>query len=91
MQTAKEISSHPHIAPCVTMWSVTFFFFFFFHLLNVVHAYATSSGKAKWSGPDQRKWEENEFKFHNVTCYINCIVSHIHVDTSGGGGSDLLE
>src|ERR1700738_5232575 len=29
MQTTKEVSSHPPIAPCVNMWSVTFFFFFF--------------------------------------------------------------
>ena len=44
----------------------------------LVHAYATSSGKAKWSGPRQRRWEENEYKFHSLTCYINlCYMLHI--------------
>ena len=39
MQTIKEVKPHPHIAPCIKMWSVTFLFLFFFfilcHLLNV--------------------------------------------------------
>jgi hypothetical protein len=39
MQTTEELNPHPRIAPCVNMWSVSFFFFFFFfffcHLLNV--------------------------------------------------------
>ena len=48
----------------------------------LVHAYATSPGKAKWSGPHRRNWEENEFKFQNVTCYTNSIISLIHVDTA---------
>ena len=48
----------------------------------LVHAYATSSRKAKWSGPHQRRWEENELKFHSVTCYSKCIVSCIHVNTT---------
>ena len=48
----------------------------------LVHAYATSSRKAKWSGPHQRRWEENELKFHSVTCYSKCIVSRIHVNTT---------
>ena len=47
-----------------------------------VHAYATSPGKIKWSGPHQRRWEENEFNFHSVTCYTNSIVSRIHVNTT---------
>ena len=34
----------------------------------LVHAYATLPGKAKWSGPLQRRWEENEFVFHSGTC-----------------------
>ena len=48
----------------------------------LVHAYATSPGKAKWSGPHRRRWEENEFKLHSVTCYTNSIVLCIHVDTT---------
>ena len=47
----------------------------------LLHAYATSPGKAKWSGPHQPRWEDNEFKFHSVTCYINSMVSHFHVNT----------
>jgi hypothetical protein len=27
MQTTKEVIPHPRIAPCVNMWSVTFFLF----------------------------------------------------------------
>ena len=46
----------------------------------LVHAYATSSGKAQGSGPHQRKGEESELKFHNVMCYTNSIVSLIHVN-----------
>jgi hypothetical protein len=36
MQTTKEANPHPHIAPCVNMWSITFLFLFFFcNFLNV--------------------------------------------------------
>ena len=48
----------------------------------LVHAYATSPGKAKWSGPHQRRWEKNEFKFHRIVCYTNSSVSRIHVNTT---------
>ena len=48
----------------------------------LVYAYATLPGKAKWSGPHQQRWEENEFKYHSVTCYTNSIVSHIRVNTT---------
>ena len=30
MQATKEVNPRPRIAPCVNMWSVTFFFFLFF-------------------------------------------------------------
>ena len=43
---------------------------------------ATSPGQGKWSGPYQRRWEKNEFKFHRVTCYTNSIVSRIHVNAT---------
>ena len=42
----------------------------------------TSPGKAKWSGPHQRRWEENEFKSHSVTCYTNSTLSLINVNTT---------
>jgi hypothetical protein len=51
MQTTQEVNSHPCIALCV-IWSV------FFSTSSsyatcwmLVHAYVTSPGKAKWSGP----------------------------------------
>ena len=56
--------------------------FFYATCWMLVQAYATSPGKAKWSGSHQRRWEENEFKFHSVTCYTNSIVSLIHVNTT---------
>ena len=74
MQTAKEIKPHPRIAPCVIMWSATSWM--------LVHAYTTSVGKAKWSGPHQQRWHENKFNFHSVTCYTKSIVSRIHVNTT---------
>ena len=48
----------------------------------LVHAYATSPGNAKCSRPHQQDWEENEFKFHSVTCYTNSMLSRIHVNTT---------
>ena len=54
----------------------------------LVHAYAPSPRKAKWSGPQQWRWEANEFKLHSVTCYTDSIVSHIHVNTIGNNIQD---
>ena len=81
MQTTKEVShtlALCHVSICgvppysssyVTCWMS-------------VHAYATSPMKAHWRGPHQRRWEENKFKFHNLTCYTYSIVSLIHVNTT---------
>jgi hypothetical protein len=30
MQTTKEVNPHPHIVPCINMWSVTLFLSFSF-------------------------------------------------------------
>ncbi len=54
MQTTKEVNPHPRIAPCVNMWSVTFFFFFFFflcHLLNVgaCICHIAREGQVEWT------------------------------------------
>ena len=56
MQTTKEVNPHPHIAPCVNMWSVTFLvlFFFFFslcHLLNVgaCLCHIARKGQVEWT------------------------------------------
>ena len=43
-------------------------------------SYATLPGHAKWSGPHQWKWTENDFKFHSFKCYTNSILSRIHVN-----------
>ena len=68
MQATKEVNPHPRIAPSVNMWSVTFLFFFFScNVLNVGACVRHSPGKAKRSGPQQRRWEEN---------IPNFIVSH---------------
>ena len=75
-QTTKEVNPHPRIVPCVNMWSVICW------IWCIHNTYVTSSGKVKWSGPHQQRWEENEFKFHSVTCYTNSILSRIHVNTT---------
>jgi hypothetical protein len=51
--TTKEVNPHPHIAPCVNMWSVTFLFFFFFcHLLNVGACICHTAQEGRPSGVD---------------------------------------
>jgi uncharacterized membrane protein len=60
MQTTKEVNSHPRIAPCVNMWSVTlflflflFFSFFLCHLLNVgaCICHIAWEGQVEWTTP----------------------------------------
>ena len=84
MQTNQEVNPHPRIVSCVNMWSVFFFFFFLCcHLLNVgACIYATSPGKAKWSGPHRIIKMLHFVLFHSVTFYTKSIVSHIHVNTT---------
>ena len=86
MQTIKEVNPHPRIAQCVNMWSVTFLFlflfFFLWYLLNVGACICHIAHEGQWSGPHQEGWEDNEFKFHSVTCYTTYVVSHIHVNTT---------
>ena len=48
----------------------------------LVHAYATSPGKAKWNGPHHTIKMLHFVLFHSVTCYTKSIVSHIHVNTT---------
>ena len=88
MQTTQEVDPHPRIVPCVNMWSVTFFFFFLCHLLNV-GAYVRHIAQ---DGVDHTSVGDGRTNsncphiffvlFHNVTCYINSIVSCIHVNTT---------
>jgi hypothetical protein len=51
MQITQEINPHPHIAPCVNMWSVTFLFFFLYHLLNVCACvrHIAREGQVEWT------------------------------------------
>jgi hypothetical protein len=54
MQSTKEVSPHPRIAPCVNMWSVTFLFlllFFLCHLLNVgaCLCHIAQEGQVEWT------------------------------------------
>ena len=39
-------------------------------------------GRPSGSGPQQRRREENEFTFHNVTCHTHSTLSRIHVSTT---------
>ena len=87
MQTIEEVNPHPRIVSCVNMQSVTFLFLFYFSSSYVtgwmwVHAYATSPGKAKWSGPHHTTKMLHFVLFHNVTCDIDSIVSRVHVNTT---------
>ena len=86
MQTIKKVNSHPHIAPCVNMWSVTFLFllflFFFCHLLNVGARICHITRKTKWSGPHHTIKVLHFVLFHSVTCYTDSIVSCIPVNTT---------
>ena len=80
MQNTKEVNPHPRVAPCFNMWSV--FFFFLCPLvecwcMHMPHRPGRPHGA---SGPHQRRWEKNEFKFHDVTRFTNSIVSLINVN-----------
>ena len=78
LQTIKEVNPHPHIAPCVNMWSV----FFFCHLLNIDACICHITWTAKWNGPHHTLKMLQFVLFHSVTCYINSIVSRFHVNTT---------
>ena len=93
MQTTQEGNPHPHMAPCVNMWSVTFLLYFFLcHLLNVGGCIYHIAREGQDCGVDHtsvgdRRTNSNYphisfMLFHNVTCYTNSIVSHIHVNTT---------
>ena len=48
----------------------------------LVHAYVTSPGKAKWSGPHRTIQMLHFVLSHSATCYTDSIVSCIHVNTT---------
>ena len=82
MQITREINPHPLIEPCVNMWSVFFFFFFYATCWMLVHAYAASSGKTKWSVSHYTIKMMHFVLFHSVTCYTNSIVSRVHINAT---------
>jgi hypothetical protein len=93
MQITWEVNSHLRIAPCVKRWSVTFLFFFFFlcHLLNVGACvrHIAWEGQVEWTtlayvrGIRIQSVLRSPFVlFHNVMCYTNSLVSHMHVNTT---------
>jgi hypothetical protein len=94
MQITQEINPHPRTAPCVNIWSVTFFFFFFSlcHLLNLGACirHTAWEGQVEWTTlayVGDTRTNSNRPRiyfvlFHNVTCYINSIVLRIHVNTT---------
>jgi hypothetical protein len=85
MQTTKEVNPHPHIVPCVNLWSATFFVFFFLcHLLNVdaCICHITREGQVKWTTPQHTIKMLHFVLLHNVTCYIDFIVPHTMLNTT---------
>jgi hypothetical protein len=83
MQTPKK-STHTlalrHVSACGVSSSLTSSYVTCWVL---VHAYATSPGKAEWRSGLQYTIKMLHFVlFYSVTCYIDSIVSHIHVDTT---------
>ena len=85
MQTTKEVYPHPCIAPCVNVWSATFFFFFFLCHLLIVGAcicHIAWEGQVKWTTPHHTIKMLHIVLFHSVTCYTNFIVSRIPVSST---------
>ena len=83
MQITKEVNPHPRIH-YVSMCGVSSFSFSFSYVTcwMLVHAYGTSYGKAKWSGPHHTIKLLHLVLFHSVTCYIDSTISCIHVNTT---------
>ena len=92
MQTTQEVNPHPHIAPCVNTWSVTFLFLFF--LCHFVECWCMRPPHhpGRPSGVDHTnvggRRENSNYPhtsfvlFHSVTRYTNSIASRIHVKTT---------
>jgi hypothetical protein len=71
-----------HVSICGVLPSCSCYFSFSFSYATcwmLVHACATSSGKAKWSAPNHAITMLHFVSFHSVTWYTNSILSRIHV------------
>ena len=86
MQSAKEVNPHPRIAPCVKYVECHLLILIFYLLLmplvecwcmHIPHRLGRPTTMCH-----QRRWHENEIKFHSVTCYTNSTISCIHVNTT---------
>ena len=87
MQTIQEVDPHPHIAPCVNMWGVTFLFLFCFFLclcdLSIGGACICHIAHGVGQSGLYHTIKMLHFVlFHSVTCYTNSKVSRIHVNTT---------
>ena len=70
MQTTQEVNSHLRIAPCVNMWSVTFFFFFC-HLLSVGACvrHIVREGQVEWTTLTHVTREQIQIVLTSLLCY----------------------
>ena len=81
MQITKE--GNPHLAlRHVSICGVSLSSSSYVTCWMLVHAYVTSSGKTKWSGPHHTIKMLHFVLFHNFTCYTNSTISCIHVNTT---------
>jgi hypothetical protein len=80
MQTTQEVNSHPRMAPCVNMWSVECW------CMHLPHRLGRPSGVDHTNVGDGRTNSNcphiSFVLFHNIICYTNSIVLHIHVITT---------
>ena len=53
IQATKEVNPHPHVAPFVHVWSVTFFYFFFL-CMHMPHRPGRPSGVDHTNGGERR-------------------------------------
>ena len=82
MQTTKEVNPNPHIAPCVNMWSVTFFFLCLLLNVGACICHIAGEGHVEWTAPHHTIKMLHFVLFHSVTCYTNSLVSRIRVNTT---------